>query len=67
MADMRMPRMDGAAFLEQVSTLYPNTVRVLITGSSDHSSTVAAINRGHIFKYISKPWDNDELLITVRQ
>jgi serine phosphatase RsbU (regulator of sigma subunit) len=67
LADMRMPKMDGITFLEQVSTLCPHTVRVLITGSSNHASTIDAINRGHIFKYISKPWDDDELLVVVRQ
>ena len=60
-SDMRMPEMDGAQFLEQVATRWPNTVRILLTGYSDISSTVAAVNQGGIWKYVSKPWDDNHL------
>ncbi|MCQ1550112.1 MAG: response regulator [Candidatus Accumulibacter phosphatis] len=66
-SDMRMPEMDGAEFLEQVSRRYPDTVRILLTGYADISSTINAINRGQIFRYISKPWNDEELLLTVKQ
>ena len=66
-SDMRMPEMDGARFLEQVGQRWPNTMRVLLTGYSDISSTVAAINQGQIYRYVSKPWQDEELLLVVKQ
>lgn len=60
-SDMRMPQMNGAEFLEQVYIRSPSTVRVLLTGYSEIESTIAAINKGQIFSYCTKPWDNDEL------
>ena len=65
-SDMRMPEMDGAQFLEQVRIRWPNTTRILLTGYADVSSTIAAINRGEIFRYVSKPWDDNELTLLVR-
>lgn len=66
-SDMRMPEMDGAQFLERVFRLYPDTVRILLTGYADITSTISAINKGQIYRYVSKPWDDQELLTTVRQ
>lgn len=67
LSDMRMPEMDGAQFLEQVFNRWPDTKRILLTGYADAGATVAAINRGKIWRYISKPWDDDDLLLTVQQ
>ncbi len=64
-SDMRMPEMDGATFLEAVRQQHPTTVRILLTGYADISSTVAAINRGEIHRYITKPWDDNDLLLVV--
>ncbi|HJV27187.1 MAG TPA: HD domain-containing phosphohydrolase [Aromatoleum sp.] len=61
-SDMRMPEMDGAQFLEQVRERWPGVTRLLLTGYADITSTIAAINRGQIYRYIAKPWDDDELL-----
>jgi response regulator RpfG family c-di-GMP phosphodiesterase len=61
-SDMRMPGMDGAALLEQVQQRWPGIARLLLTGHSDMGATVAAINRGRIFRYLNKPWDEHELL-----
>ncbi|MEH6624921.1 MAG: HD domain-containing phosphohydrolase [Motiliproteus sp.] len=66
-SDMRMPEMDGAQFLEQVSQLYPDTVRILLTGFADIGSTIDAINKGKIYRYLSKPWEDSEITLTVRQ
>ncbi|HSW04478.1 HD domain-containing phosphohydrolase [Aquabacterium sp.] len=66
-SDMRMPGMDGAQLLEQVHQRWAQVVRILLTGHADIGSTVAAINRGRIFRYITKPWDEPELLGAVRQ
>jgi putative nucleotidyltransferase with HDIG domain len=65
-SDMRMPEMDGARFLEQVRQRWPQMVRILLTGYADVTSTIAAINRGEIYRYIAKPWDDQEIVLTVR-
>jgi len=64
-SDMRMPQMDGAAFLEKVRERWPGIVRILLTGYADVNSTIAAINRGEIYRYIAKPWDDAQVLATV--
>jgi len=65
-SDMRMPEMDGAQFLEQVRNRWPEVVRILLTGYADIASTVNAINRGEIYRYIAKPWDDNDIVLTVR-
>lgn len=65
-SDMRMPGMDGAQLLEQVHRRWPQVLRMLLTGHADMGSTVAAINRGRILRYIAKPWDEHELLDAAR-
>jgi response regulator RpfG family c-di-GMP phosphodiesterase len=64
--DMRMPVMNGAEVLEQVRAKWPGVVRILLTGYSDLDSTIAAINRGEIYRYIAKPWDDNDIVLTVR-
>lgn len=66
-SDMRMPGMDGVSFLEYVSVRWPDSTRVLLTGYSSLEATVDAVNRGRVFSYISKPWEDDELHVTVQQ
>lgn len=66
-SDMRMPEMNGAELLTQVAQDYPETVRLLLTGYSDIESTIAAVNHGKIHQYIKKPWNNDEILLTIEQ
>lgn len=65
-SDMRMPEMDGAQFLERVRERWPDTVRILLTGYSDIQSILDAINRGEIFRYITKPWDDNDIVLVVR-
>jgi response regulator RpfG family c-di-GMP phosphodiesterase len=64
---MRMPEMDGTQFLEQVREHWPDTVRLLLTGQSDVSSIIDVINRGEIYRYISKPWDDNDIFLIVQQ
>ena len=66
-SDMRMPGMDGSQLLEQVRQRWPDITRVLLTGYADVKSTIAAINRGEIYRYINKPWNDDEMLLMVQQ
>ena len=61
-SDMKMPEMDGAQFLEKVFARWPEIKRILLTGYADISSTIAAVNRGKIWRYIAKPWDDDDLV-----
>lgn len=65
-SDMRMPEMNGAQFLEKVRLASPDTIRILLTGFADISSTVDAINKGQIYRYISKPWEDNDISISVR-
>lgn len=65
-SDMRMPEMDGARFLEEVRTRWPHVIRLLLTGYADISSTIAAINRGEVYRYISKPWNDNDLTLVIR-
>ncbi|WP_320546003.1 HD domain-containing phosphohydrolase [Aeromonas veronii] len=64
-SDMRMPDMDGADFLAKAREMQPDTMRLLLTGYADISSTVRAVNAGGIHTYISKPWDNENLKLIV--
>lgn len=66
-SDQRMPGMQGSEFLEQVSHVDPVATRVLLTGFSDIEAVVDAVNRGQIWRYISKPWEPEEFLMTVGQ
>ncbi len=65
-SDMRMPGMDGAALLEAVRARWPDTMRLLLTGYADVAGTMAAINRGEIYRYVAKPWDDRDLQLVVR-
>ena len=66
--DMRMPVMDGLALLKIVKEKYPKTVRVVLSGYTQLSQVLVTINQGEIFKFITKPWTNEnELLPTVQQ
>lgn len=66
-SDMRMPEMNGAQFLEQVKNRWPDTVRLLLTGYAEMAATVDAINKGGIYRYISKPWEDAAMVDLVRE
>lgn len=65
-SDMRMPEMDGARFLEKVRERWPQTIRLLLTGHADIQSILDAINRGEIYRYLTKPWDDNDIILTIR-
>ena len=66
-SDMRMPQMSGSEFLEQARVIRPSAYRLLLTGFSDINSTISAINDGGIYSYISKPWDNDNVRLSLKK
>jgi len=65
-SDARMPEMSGAEFLGRVREMYPDTVRIMLSGYTDLEAVTSAVNRGELFRFVSKPWDDDELLGIVR-
>jgi len=67
MSDARMPNMDGATLLGHIHKRYPTTTRILLTGYADLPTIIKAINEGQIHRYISKPWNDEEILLTLRQ
>ncbi|RMG57167.1 MAG: response regulator [Deltaproteobacteria bacterium] len=64
-SDYRMPGMNGVDFLREVCERWPDTVRIVLSGYADTASVVAAINEGQIYKFVPKPWNDDELRVTV--
>ncbi len=66
-SDQRMPDMSGTEFLARVRQLYPDTVRLVLTGYTDIESITGAINRGAIYKFLTKPWDDDQLREQIRE
>jgi two-component system NtrC family sensor kinase len=64
-SDYRMPGVDGVDFLKEVNERWPKTIRIVLSGFADTASIVGAINEGQIYKFIPKPWNDDELKITI--
>jgi len=67
LSDHRMPEMSGTEFLEQVKDIYPHTVRLVLSGFAELDSVTEAINRGAIYKYLSKPIDDQDLRANIRE
>jgi response regulator RpfG family c-di-GMP phosphodiesterase len=67
MTDQRMPRITGVELLTKVKARHPHAIRMLFTGFSDLESIVAAINQGHVFQFLKKPWQPEDLIVAVRQ
>lgn len=63
--DQRMPNMTGVEFLEKVIEKYTDPIRILLTGYTDMNAVVDAINKGKIFHYLTKPWNEEELDKTI--
>ncbi|MBN2001066.1 response regulator [candidate division KSB1 bacterium] len=65
-SDYLMPEMDGISFLSKVRDICPEVPRIILTGYADKENAIKAINEVGLFQYIEKPWDNDDLLIIIR-
>lgn len=66
-SDQRMPLMSGTEFLSLTAQQYPDTIRIILTGYTDVEDLVGAINSGKVFKYVTKPWNDEELKAVVHQ
>ncbi len=66
-SDQRMPDMNGTEFLSRVRKLYPGTVRIILSGYAELESVLGAINRGEIYRFYTKPWDDQALRDNIRE
>ncbi|HWE01548.1 MAG TPA: response regulator [Tepidisphaeraceae bacterium] len=66
MTDQRMPQMSGVELLHRMKTEFPGAMRLIFTGYADIKTVIDAINHGNVFRYITKPWDPEELLKSLR-
>jgi response regulator RpfG family c-di-GMP phosphodiesterase len=64
-SDQRMPEMTGVEFLEKVLEKFPDPMRILLTGFADMEAVIDAVNKGQIFQYLTKPWNEEELDLTI--
>lgn len=65
--DQRMPNMTGVEFLEKVIEKFPDPMRILLTGYADMGAVIDAVNKGKIFHYLTKPWNEEELDLTINR
>ncbi len=64
-SDHLMPNMTGLEFLKRVRTRFPDSMRLMLTGHADMQTAIEAINQGEIYRFLTKPWDDNELKITL--
>ncbi|MEW6417016.1 MAG: ATPase, T2SS/T4P/T4SS family [Nitrospirota bacterium] len=64
-SDHRMPKMTGAEFLKEIKLKWPETIRIMLTGYADVQSIMGAVNEGAVYKFITKPWNDEDLRLTV--
>ena len=65
--DQRMPEMTGIEFLDQSIQISPESIRMILTGFTDVQALIDAINTGRVYRYITKPWDEQELYVTLKR
>lgn len=65
--DQRMPGMTGIELLKRIVSIRPRMVRIILTGYTDVEALVEAINCGQVYRYVTKPWDNEDLKLTVKR
>jgi len=67
LSDQRMPQMTGTELLQKAREISPNTIRVMLSGYAEPEAILGSINEGGVFRFIAKPWNDDELKTTIRQ
>ena len=65
-SDYKMPVHDGVEFLKRVAADYPDTIRIILTGHADMEAAIEAINSAGVYRFLTKPWDDQDLRITIR-
>jgi len=65
-SDQKMPKMSGVEFLQRSKEYSPDSIRIVLTGYADVNAAIDSINKGNVYRYITKPWNNDELRSTIR-
>jgi len=65
-SDYRMPKMNGLMFLKKVRKISPDSLRIILTGHADIDITLRAINEGHVYKFLTKPWDSQSLIMQIK-
>ncbi len=65
-SDQRMPEMSGVEFLEKVKARFPDVIRMILTGYTDVNAITESVNKGHIYKFLFKPWDDNALVLEIR-
>lgn len=65
-SDFRMPGLNGADVLQLVKGLQPNAIRIVVSATTEYLDIIAAVNRAEVFRYMTKPWQQDELIATVK-
>lgn len=66
-SDYRMPGKTGVEFLKEAKDICPNSIRIILSGYADIGAILSAINEGEVYKFLTKPWDDDDLKITIRR
>ena len=66
-ADQGMPGISGVQFLREVKHLYPDTVRIVLSGHTELASVTSAVNEGAVYKFLTKPWEDDELRTVIAE
>lgn len=66
-SDQRMPEMNGTEFLSAIKTQYPDVLRIILSGYTDVDSITESINKGHIYKFLLKPWNDQNLKLEIKQ
>src|SRR3982751_2399370 len=67
LSDQRMPKMTGIEFFESILSTFPDPIRILITGYTDINAVIDAINRGQVYKYLTKPWNENDVRIFIEK
>ena len=65
-SDQRMPIMEGTELLERIREIQPDSIRIILTGYADISAAIDAINKGAVWRFMSKPWDDEQLRSTIK-
>ncbi|MCW8827514.1 MAG: EAL domain-containing protein, partial [Gammaproteobacteria bacterium] len=66
-SDQRMPKMSGVEFMSRIKELYPATIRIILSAHADLETVTEAVNRGWVYRFLTKPWDDKELLQELEQ